>query len=77
MESETFWTLLQNSAHWEFELFLMIIFDVLIGTILWPRLKKWKSHHKSDDDKLADLDRRLTMLELHKSNPIQNKTSSD
>lgn len=42
-EVETFWTLLHDTAHWEFEIFLMILFDGLIGYVgfklLWPRIK--------------------------------------
>ena len=36
MEKETFWTLLHDVAHWEFEIFLMFLFDIIIGLILWP-----------------------------------------
>jgi hypothetical protein len=56
MEQETFWTLLHNAPHWEFELFLMFIFDFLIGLILWPMVAKFFVHHKSDDDKIAALE---------------------
>lgn len=55
--------LLKDPAHWEFELFLIFIFDVLIGVLLWPRLKKFMHHHKSDDEKLDDLETRLSVLE--------------
>lgn len=48
-ETETFWTLLGDPAHWAFELFLMLIFDVIIGylgfKVLWPRIK---DHFHSD-----------------------------
>ena len=37
---ETFWTLLKDPAHWEFEGFLMLLFDVLLGMILWPFVKR-------------------------------------
>lgn len=30
---ETFWTLLRDRAHWEFEIFLMILFDVILAGI--------------------------------------------
>lgn len=63
MESETFSTLLKDPAHWQFELFLIFLFDVLIGALLWPRLKKFISHHQEDDDKLQELERRVTFLE--------------
>jgi hypothetical protein len=63
MEHETFWTLMRSSAHWEFELFLILLFDGLIGAILWPRLHKWTRHHKSDDDQLADLQKQLKTIQ--------------
>jgi hypothetical protein len=46
---ETFWTLLRDAAHWEFEIFLMILFDMIIGGLAWPFLKKhWKHHAERD-----------------------------
>jgi len=49
---ETFWTLLHDKAHWEFEGFLMLLFDVIIGAILWPFFKKhWQHHLDSDKEK--------------------------
>jgi hypothetical protein len=63
MGHETFWSLLQDPAHWAFELFLMFLFDVVIGAILWPRLKKWKSHHNSDDHKIEVLERQVKELQ--------------
>jgi hypothetical protein len=49
MVHETFWTLLQDPAHWEFELFLMVVFDLLIGALLWPYIKKHWVHHLDRD----------------------------
>jgi len=63
MEHETFWTLFTDLAHWEFELFLILLFDVIIGVLIWPRLRKFIRHHKSDDEKLEDLEKRLAVLE--------------
>lgn len=63
MEHETFWTLFTDLAHWEFELFLILLFDVIIGILIWPRLRKFMRHHKSDDEKLDDLEKRLAVLE--------------
>lgn len=28
---ETFWTLLRDKAHWEFEIFLMVVFDLFLA----------------------------------------------
>ncbi|MEK7194540.1 MAG: hypothetical protein AAB660_02525 [Patescibacteria group bacterium] len=63
MEHETFWTLLKDPAHWYFELFLIFIFDVLIGVLIWPRIKKFMTHHKEDDERLDDLEKRISDLE--------------
>ena len=49
VETETFWTLLHNKAHWEFEGFLMILFDLIIGGIAWPFVKKHWRHHLERD----------------------------
>lgn len=49
--NETFWSLLHNSAHWEFELFLMFIFDVVIGLFLWPFISKHWKHHVDRDER--------------------------
>jgi hypothetical protein len=40
-------------AHWEFELFLMLIFDGIVGAILWPFVKKHYDHHLARDKKEA------------------------
>jgi len=63
MEDETFWTLLGDIAHWEFELFLIFLFDVVIGLLIWPQIKKWLRHHEEDDSKLEELERRVRELE--------------
>jgi len=63
MEHETFWTLLKDPAHWQFELFLIFLFDVLIGALIWPYLVKWFKHHKGDDEKLDGLEERVRKLE--------------
>jgi hypothetical protein len=46
---ETFWTLLRDRAHWEFELFLMLLFDVAIGAVAWPFVKRHWDHHVARD----------------------------
>ena len=63
MEHETFWTLFTDLAHWQFELFLIVLFDVVIGAIIWPYIKKFITHHKSDDEKLSELEKRVQELE--------------
>ena len=62
MEKETFLTLIQDLAHWEFEIFLMVLFDGVIGFLLWgmllrPLWNRWFRHHKEDDNKLATLEK--------------------
>ena len=63
---ETYWQLLGDINHWLFELTLQFIFDVLIGLFLWPiirpRLQGWAIHHKSDDQKIADLEKELKAI---------------
>jgi hypothetical protein len=49
MTPETFWTLLHDPAHWEFEIFLMVIFDGVIGAALLPWIKKHWNHHIARD----------------------------
>ena len=61
-QEETFFTLLTDAAHWQFEIFLIILFDVVIGLILWPWIKKFIMHHKSDDERIAELERRVNEL---------------
>ncbi len=48
---ETFWFLLHDKAHWEFEMFLMVVFDGLVGAMLWPFVKKHWDHHIARDKK--------------------------
>jgi hypothetical protein len=59
MEHETFWTLMRSAAHWQFELFLLIIFDGLIGLIIWPFFRKKVLHHQSDDLKIEALEKKV------------------
>jgi hypothetical protein len=59
---ETFWTLLHDPAHWEFEIFLIVIFDGLIGLLIWPKIRKFTTHHKSDDERIDDLEREVKEL---------------
>jgi len=46
---ETFSSLLRDKAHWEFELFLILIFDLIIGSVLFPFFRKHWYHHKARD----------------------------
>lgn len=43
--AETFVELVKDPAHWMFEIMLMVIFDVLIGAIAWPFIKKAVKSH--------------------------------
>jgi hypothetical protein len=62
MEHETFWTLLKDPAHWIFEIFLMFLFDFVVGILIWPRLQKALTHHKSDDEKIDALEKEVKRL---------------
>jgi hypothetical protein len=59
---ENFIDLLKDPAHWEFEIFLMIIFDVVIGLFIWPFVRRALVHHKSDHKRLEDLEREVKSL---------------
>ena len=62
-ETETFWTLLHDVPHWEFELFLIFLFDGIIGLLIWPQIMMWFRHHKEGDSKMGDLEQRVRELE--------------
>ncbi len=59
---ETFFDLLKDPAHWEFEVFLMVVFDVVIGIFIWPFIQKALTHHKSDHERLEDLENEVKVL---------------
>jgi hypothetical protein len=59
---ETFFDLVKDPAHWEFEIFLMVIFDVVIGLFVWPYIQRALVHHKSDHERLEDLEREVRNL---------------
>lgn len=46
---ETFWTLLRSPGHWEFELFLMVVFDIFLTGVAWPFIRKHWQHHVARD----------------------------
>lgn len=48
-QPETFWFLLHDRAHWEFEMFLMIVFDGIVGALLWPLIRRHWKHHLDRD----------------------------
>ncbi|MDO8424001.1 MAG: hypothetical protein Q7S54_00125 [bacterium] len=62
LEEETFLTLVQDKAHWQFELFLIALFDGVIGLVLWPWIKKFIIHHKSDDERIVELEKKVEKL---------------
>ena len=64
METETFISLLHNAAHWEFEIFGQILFDVVLGMIIWPPLKRLLICHKKDDNNIAELQREVRELKI-------------
>ena len=67
---ETFWTLLRDRAHWEFEIFLMLLFDGVIAGVCWPFLRKHWSHHIARD-RAADIAQNWSMAPSsgHLKNP--------
>lgn len=73
--AESFWSLLRDPAHWYFELFLMLLFDVLIGAIAWPIIRRHihrdvdaAEEHEHDQidllyEEIADLRQHIGVLE--------------
>jgi len=59
---ESFFDLVRDPAHWEFEMLLIVIFDVIIGLIIWPFIQKALVHHKSDHERLEDLEQEVRNL---------------
>ena len=51
IETETFWTLLRDKAHWEFEIFVSLVVDVVFVGLIWQRVKKHWNHHLARDKK--------------------------
>jgi hypothetical protein len=50
-QQETFWSLLRSGPHWLFEIFLIVLIDILILGILWPIvLKHWKHHECPEEE---------------------------
>jgi hypothetical protein len=56
---ETFLTLLKDPAHWEFEIFLIVLFDGLLGLIIWPKIKNFMKHYQSDDKIIHDWEEKM------------------
>lgn len=54
IQHDTFWTLLHDTAHWEFELFLIFLFDIVVGVLVWPFVKKHWQHHVERDRETVD-----------------------
>jgi len=46
---ETFWTLLRDSAHWEFEIFLTLLTEAATAGIGWLVVRKHWRHHIARD----------------------------
>jgi hypothetical protein len=70
IEQETFWTLLHDKAHWEFEIFLMVVFDLVLGGLLWPFVKKhWKRH--------IDRDMKEGLFDRNKKDEYLDQTKMD
>lgn len=62
IEHETFFTLIADRAHWEFELFLIVLFDLILGLLVWPWFRRSILHHISDDQKIAALQAEVAEL---------------
>lgn len=60
--AETYMDLMTDSAHWAFEITLMVIFDVIIGMIAWPLVKRAILNH---DKKAHNCDHQSTSPWAH------------
>lgn len=49
MNPETFSSLLRDSAHWQFEIFVNIVFDGVVMGLVWPFLRRHWGHHIDRD----------------------------
>ncbi len=63
MEHDTFWDLLRSPGHWAFEIFLIALFDGLLGLIIWPRIKKFMHHYRMDDRMIHDWEKKMVSKE--------------
>lgn len=77
MEHETFFTLLHDKAHWQFELFLIFLDQIVLGILILPFLRNFKSkiykndpHHKSDDKKIEELEKQVKKLQEEKQDKL-------
>lgn len=71
IEHETFWTLLRDLSHWEFELFLMALFDGFIGVLIWPYIKKAIKHRQNCD---CDTEEQKKLRELIRAEVMEQLT---
>ena len=51
IEHETFRTLLLDRAHWEFEIFVTLVFDGFVLGLLWPFIREHWHHHLNRDSR--------------------------
>lgn len=45
---ERYWELLHDPAHWLFELTLMLVVDLLLLAVIWPRIQAWVKRHDKE-----------------------------
>ena len=82
---ETFGTLLRDPAHWYFELFLIFIFDIVVGAIVWPFIKAHIHRDtETEHDHIGELEdivgallMRVRKLEGHDDPAITEAVSED
>ena len=67
MPTETFWDLVVDVPHWQFEVLTSVVFALIEGIIIYPLWKKWRKHHIRDDEKLNELEKRILELEHDKT----------
>jgi hypothetical protein len=59
---DAFLHLLRDPAHWSFEILVSVVFLAIETVIFWPLIKRFKSHHRGDDQDIADLKQEVADL---------------
>lgn len=72
---ESFLHLLSDPAHWSFELLVSVVFLAIETIVFWPLIKRFRSHHKDDDQDITDLKKEVADLKLVVS-LLQGKTDT-
>lgn len=74
MDPETFTTLLKNPGHWEFELFLMFLQDVILGLLILPLARRhFMRYHPKWKQKIGEVTK-IGMTEWTDVGPVRTNS---